>query len=70
MRILPSDPLFQTSGVVSISSNVAVSLHRSEARYILILGFFFGGIVLNQLGLFRDLKEVKILSEWGIVFLW
>ncbi|XP_065632907.1 uncharacterized protein LOC112024082 [Quercus suber] len=69
-QIPPSDPLFQTSDVVLISPNAAISLHRSEARYILILGFFFGGIVLNQLGLFRDLKEVKILSEWGIVFLW
>ncbi|GMY38904.1 K(+) efflux antiporter 3, chloroplastic [Fagus crenata] len=34
-----------------------------------ILGFFFGGIVLNQFGLFRNLTDVKILSEWGILFL-
>ncbi|XP_073048039.1 K(+) efflux antiporter 3, chloroplastic-like isoform X2 [Primulina eburnea] len=34
-----------------------------------ILGFFFAGIVLNQLGLIRNLIDVKILSEWGILFL-
>ncbi|XP_059447121.1 K(+) efflux antiporter 3, chloroplastic isoform X2 [Corylus avellana] len=34
-----------------------------------ILGFFFGGIILNQLGLFRNLTDVKVLSEWGILFL-
>ncbi|XP_035540404.1 K(+) efflux antiporter 3, chloroplastic-like [Juglans regia] len=34
-----------------------------------ILGFFFGGIVLNQFGLFRNLTDVKVLSEWGILFL-
>ncbi|XP_073024871.1 K(+) efflux antiporter 3, chloroplastic-like isoform X2 [Primulina eburnea] len=34
-----------------------------------ILGFFFAGIVLNQLGLIRNLIDVQILSEWGILFL-
>ncbi|KAH7517677.1 K(+) efflux antiporter 3, chloroplastic isoform X2 [Ziziphus jujuba] len=34
-----------------------------------ILGFFFAGIVLNQFGLIRNLTDVKILSEWGILFL-
>lgn len=34
-----------------------------------ILGFFFGGILLNQFGLFRNLTDVKVLSEWGILFL-
>ncbi|KAI4296483.1 hypothetical protein L6164_036437 [Bauhinia variegata] len=34
-----------------------------------ILGFFFAGVVLNQLGLIRNLTDVKILSEWGILFL-
>ncbi|KAE8008246.1 hypothetical protein FH972_004776 [Carpinus fangiana] len=34
-----------------------------------ILGFFFGGIILNQFGLFRNLTDVKVLSEWGILFL-
>ncbi|PIN16902.1 putative K+/H+-antiporter [Handroanthus impetiginosus] len=34
-----------------------------------ILGFFFAGIVLNQLGLIRNLIDVKVLSEWGILFL-
>ncbi|XP_051136781.1 K(+) efflux antiporter 3, chloroplastic [Andrographis paniculata] len=34
-----------------------------------ILGFFFAGVVLNQLGLIRNLIDVKILSEWGILFL-
>ncbi|GFP86834.1 k(+) efflux antiporter 3 chloroplastic [Phtheirospermum japonicum] len=34
-----------------------------------ILGFFFAGVVLNQLGLIRNITDVKILSEWGILFL-
>ncbi|XP_058081393.1 K(+) efflux antiporter 3, chloroplastic-like isoform X2 [Magnolia sinica] len=34
-----------------------------------ILGFFFGGVVLNQFGLIRNITDVKILSEWGILFL-
>ncbi|CAI9787068.1 unnamed protein product [Fraxinus pennsylvanica] len=34
-----------------------------------ILGFFFAGVVLNQLGLIRNLIDVKVLSEWGILFL-
>ncbi|TQE02583.1 hypothetical protein C1H46_011817 [Malus baccata] len=34
-----------------------------------ILGFFFAGIVLNQFGLIRNLTDVKVLSEWGILFL-
>ncbi|KAJ8764789.1 hypothetical protein K2173_009194 [Erythroxylum novogranatense] len=34
-----------------------------------ILGFFFAGIVLNQLGFIRNLTDVKVLSEWGILFL-
>ncbi|XP_019421720.1 PREDICTED: K(+) efflux antiporter 3, chloroplastic isoform X2 [Lupinus angustifolius] len=34
-----------------------------------ILGFFFAGVVLNQFGLIRNLEDVKVLSEWGILFL-
>ncbi|XP_022726851.1 K(+) efflux antiporter 3, chloroplastic-like isoform X1 [Durio zibethinus] len=34
-----------------------------------ILGFFFAGVVLNQFALIRNLTDVKILSEWGILFL-
>ncbi|KAJ8452914.1 hypothetical protein Cgig2_014677 [Carnegiea gigantea] len=34
-----------------------------------ILGFFFAGVVLNQFGLIRNLIDVKVLSEWGILFL-
>ncbi|XP_031390985.1 K(+) efflux antiporter 3, chloroplastic isoform X1 [Punica granatum] len=34
-----------------------------------ILGFFFAGIVLNQFGLIRNLTDIKVLSEWGILFL-
>ncbi|CAI9104167.1 OLC1v1002792C1 [Oldenlandia corymbosa var. corymbosa] len=34
-----------------------------------ILGFFFAGVVLNQLGWIRNLTDIKILSEWGILFL-
>lgn len=34
-----------------------------------ILGFFFAGIVLNQFGLIRNITDVKVLSEWGILFL-
>ncbi|XP_028083336.1 K(+) efflux antiporter 3, chloroplastic-like isoform X2 [Camellia sinensis] len=34
-----------------------------------ILGFFFAGVVLNQFGLIRNLTDVKVLSEWGILFL-
>ncbi|XP_044490612.1 K(+) efflux antiporter 3, chloroplastic [Mangifera indica] len=39
------------------------------ARASPILGFFFAGIVLNQLGIIRNLTDFKILSEWGILFL-
>ncbi|KAG6498664.1 K(+) efflux antiporter 3, chloroplastic-like [Zingiber officinale] len=34
-----------------------------------ILGFFCAGVVLNQFGLIRNLLDVKLLSEWGILFL-
>ncbi|XP_071721694.1 K(+) efflux antiporter 3, chloroplastic [Rutidosis leptorrhynchoides] len=34
-----------------------------------ILGFFLAGVVLNQFGLIRNLTDVKVLSEWGILFL-
>lgn len=34
-----------------------------------ILGFFFAGIVLNQFGVIRNILDVKLLSEWGILFL-
>ncbi|XVF00685.1 hypothetical protein REPUB_Repub04eG0022500 [Reevesia pubescens] len=34
-----------------------------------ILGFFFAGVVLNQFSLIRNLTDVKVLSEWGILFL-
>lgn len=34
-----------------------------------ILGFFCAGVVLNQFGLIRNLEDVKVLSEWGILFL-
>lgn len=34
-----------------------------------ILGFFCAGVILNQLGLIRNLTDVKVLSEWGILFL-
>ncbi|CAL5379317.1 unnamed protein product [Camellia sinensis] len=34
-----------------------------------ILGFFFAGVVLNQFDLIRNLTDVKVLSEWGILFL-
>lgn len=34
-----------------------------------ILGFFSAGVILNQFGLFRNLTDVKVLSEWGILFL-
>ncbi|KAI3786262.1 hypothetical protein L1987_39823 [Smallanthus sonchifolius] len=34
-----------------------------------ILGFFFAGVVLNQFGLISNLTDVKVLSEWGILFL-
>ncbi|OEL26897.1 K(+) efflux antiporter 3, chloroplastic [Dichanthelium oligosanthes] len=34
-----------------------------------ILGFFCAGVVLNQFGLIRNITDVKLLSEWGILFL-
>ncbi|KAK9007425.1 hypothetical protein V6N11_074349 [Hibiscus sabdariffa] len=34
-----------------------------------ILGFFFAGVVLNRFALIRNLTDVKVLSEWGILFL-
>ncbi|XVF45773.1 hypothetical protein PTKIN_Ptkin02bG0233200 [Pterospermum kingtungense] len=34
-----------------------------------ILGFFFAGVILNQFALIRNLTDVKVLSEWGILFL-
>ncbi|KAH7426956.1 hypothetical protein KP509_10G023600 [Ceratopteris richardii] len=34
-----------------------------------ILGFFLSGVVMNQLGLIRNLLDVKALSELGILFL-
>lgn len=34
-----------------------------------ILGFFFAGIILNQFGLIRNITDIKVVSEWGILFL-
>ncbi|KAJ3674522.1 hypothetical protein LUZ60_005138 [Juncus effusus] len=34
-----------------------------------ILGFFCAGVALNQFGFIRNLTDVKLLSEWGILFL-
>ncbi|XP_039039808.1 K(+) efflux antiporter 3, chloroplastic-like [Hibiscus syriacus] len=34
-----------------------------------ILGFFFAGVVLNRFALIRNITDVKVLSEWGILFL-
>ncbi|ONK67293.1 uncharacterized protein A4U43_C06F18650 [Asparagus officinalis] len=34
-----------------------------------ILGFFCAGVILNQFGFIRNLTDVKVLSEWGILFL-
>lgn len=34
-----------------------------------ILGFFLSGVVLNHLGLIRNITDVKALSELGILFL-
>lgn len=34
-----------------------------------ILGFFLSGVVLNQLGLIRNIVDIKALSELGILFL-
>lgn len=34
-----------------------------------VLGFLFSGIVLGQLGLFRDISEIEKLSQLGVLFL-
>jgi len=34
-----------------------------------VLGFLFSGIVLGQLGLFRNISEIEKLSELGVLFL-
>ncbi|XP_041009075.1 uncharacterized protein LOC121253195 [Juglans microcarpa x Juglans regia] len=38
-------------------------------KAIPILGLFFGGMVLNQFGLFRNLTDVKVLPKWDISLL-
>ncbi|KAL0559812.1 hypothetical protein IC582_000189 [Cucumis melo] len=47
---------------------VVVPLFR-KVKASPILGFFFAGIVLNQFGVIRNIVDVKVLSEWGILFL-
>ncbi|CAN6361904.1 unnamed protein product, partial [Urochloa humidicola] len=44
-------------------------LPRRQGQPSEILGFFCAGVVLNQFGLIRNLTDVKLLSEWGILFL-
>ena len=34
-----------------------------------ILGFLLSGVALNELGLIRNIEDVKALSELGILFL-
>ncbi|KAK9810162.1 hypothetical protein WJX72_005895 [[Myrmecia] bisecta] len=34
-----------------------------------VLGFLFSGLVLGQLGLFRNIEEIEKLSELGVLFL-
>lgn len=55
--------------LVSIFYFVTCSVIIEFAACFQILGFFFAGIVLNQFGFIRNLTDVKVLSEWGILFL-
>jgi len=34
-----------------------------------VLGYLFAGVVMGQLGLFRDVSEIEKLSELGVLFL-
>ena len=34
-----------------------------------VLGYLFAGVVMGQLGLFRDISEIDKLSELGVLFL-
>ncbi|TVU49004.1 hypothetical protein EJB05_00294, partial [Eragrostis curvula] len=49
--------------------SLAHHLKSPPDRTLQILGFFGAGVVLNQFGLIRNITDVKLLSEWGILFL-
>lgn len=51
-----------------IATVLVVPVFKS-AKQSPVLGYLFAGLVLGQLGLFRNLEEVEKLSELGVLFL-
>ena len=50
------------------TTTLVVPVFKS-ARVSPVLGFLFSGLVLDQLGLFRDTAELEKLSQLGVLFL-
>lgn len=51
-----------------VATVLVVPVFKS-AKQSPVLGYLFAGLVLGQLGLFRNLEEVEKLSELGVLFL-
>lgn len=52
-----------------LGSTVVVIPLFKQLRLSPVLGFLAAGVLLNQLGLTRDIKDLELLSELGVLFL-
>mmetsp|Transcript_27448 Transcript_27448/g.69813 ORF Transcript_27448/g.69813 Transcript_27448/m.69813 type:complete len:942 (-) Transcript_27448:1022-3847(-) len=52
-----------------LTSTVVVVPLFKKLKISPVLGFLFSGVVLHQLGLIRDQKDMEALSELGVLFL-
>ncbi|GJN35531.1 hypothetical protein PR202_gb24317 [Eleusine coracana subsp. coracana] len=75
-RVIKASPVKYRSPVVPSAPLRPLSCSPHELKVpfapdqtLQILGFFGAGVVLNQFGLIRNITDVKLLSEWGILFL-
>jgi len=70
-------PSASPDAVVSLGSDFLLFLGATvlvvpvfkSARQSPVLGYLFAGLVMGQLGLFRDVEEIEKLSELGVLFL-
>ncbi|KAL4424973.1 hypothetical protein ABPG77_002858 [Micractinium sp. CCAP 211/92] len=71
MHAVYGDPLVNlgTDFLTFLIATVLVVPVFKSAKQSPVLGYLFAGLVLGQLGLFRNLEEVEKLSELGVLFL-
>ena len=68
---LISDPLaaLGTDFLLFLGATVLVVPVFKSAKQSPVLGYLFAGLVMGQLGLFRNYDEIEKLSELGVLFL-